>query len=136
MGETLETPTDPQAFIGRLQTALALEGDRTWGKRLDEMIGEEYELDCPQCEVSLFVVFGEHGHFATHEDYATTADVARTPLLPAHPDQMDRLGRRLHAMSTDAGQDIVAEVITYVFGKATCSECGMVFSVADQVNAD
>lgn len=64
----LSTPTDPQTFIYRLQTVLALEGDEVWDKELDRIVDDEVEVGCPTCGTSLFVVFGTHGHFATHED--------------------------------------------------------------------
>lgn len=76
-------------------------------------------------------MFGAHGYLTAREDYVITADVARTPLRPALPDELDGLGLRLHSLSATAGQDAVAETITYVFGEATCSECGTVFSVAE-----
>lgn len=100
------------------------------------MGGGEYELDCPACEITLFVVFGEHGRLATSEDHAIKADVTTTPLLPALPDELGGLGGRLHGVSIEAGQNDVAATITHVFGRATCPECHTVFSVADQVRPD
>lgn len=91
------------------------------------------EVDCPACGSSLFVAFGDDGHFATHEDYATTTDFDRTPLLPAPANQLDGAGRRLHAMSLQAQQTAVAEALTYVFGRANCTQCAALFLVQDQV---
>ena len=133
MDESLGTPSDPQTFVYRLQTVLALEGNGVWGKDLDGILGEEYEVECPSCTTSLFAVFGEHGHFATHEDYAITSDVECTPLPPVQPSDMDGLGLRLHSMSINAGQGSTAEALTYVFGHATCTQCNAVFRVADRV---
>lgn len=62
MVETLSTPTNPMTFGYRLQALLALEGDPVWGNELDRIFGEEYEVECPSCEASLFIVFGERGH--------------------------------------------------------------------------
>ncbi|MEU4472628.1 hypothetical protein [Micromonospora sp. NPDC023888] len=129
----LPTPTDAQSFIYRLRAVMALEGDMLWGEELERLIHDEVEVECPQCEASLFIVFGDRGHFATHEDYATKPNVAQTPLLPATPVDLDDVGLRLHRMSTDAGQQSVAEAVTYVFGRATCTQCGSTFRVSDQV---
>ncbi|MEU5566760.1 hypothetical protein [Micromonospora musae] len=129
----LPTPTDGPSFIYRLRAVLALEGDMLWGQELERLIHDEVEVECPQCETSLFIAFGERGHFATHEDYATKSNVAQTPLLPAAPADLEGVGLRLHRMSTEVGQQSVAEAVTYVFGRATCTQCGGTFRVSDQV---
>ncbi|GIH03674.1 hypothetical protein Rhe02_17410 [Rhizocola hellebori] len=131
----LPTPIDPQDFIYRLKTVLALEGDEVWGKELDRVIHDEIEVECPTCGTYLFVVFGEHGHFATHEDYAIKPDVEHTPLLPALPHELTGAGQRLHTLSLQAQQAGVAEALTYVFGCATCTQCSTSFRVSDQVEA-
>jgi hypothetical protein len=112
---------------------LALEGDEVWGKELDRIVYDEIEVECPTCTTSLFVVFGEHGHFATHEDYATKSDVERTPLLSAPTDELIGAGQRLHTMCLQAQQAAVADALTYVFGRATCTQCSTTFQVSDQV---
>ena len=129
----LSSPTDPQTFIYRLQTVLALEGDEVWGKELDRIVDDEVEVECPSCTTSLFVVFGEHGHFATHEDYVTKPDAEHTSLLPTSAGELDGVGGRLHTMSLQAQQTAVAEALTYVFGSATCTQCASTFTVSDQV---
>jgi hypothetical protein len=127
------TPTDPQTFIYRLQTVMALEGNRVWGKELDRIVDDEIEVECPTCATSLFVVFGEHGHFATHEDYATNSDVERTPLLPATTGELNGAGHRLRMMSLQAQHPAVATALTYVFGRAICTQCSTTFQVSDHV---
>ncbi|MEV4538935.1 hypothetical protein AB0J82_34700 [Asanoa sp. NPDC049518] len=129
----LPTPTDGRSFIYRLRAVMALEGDLLWGEELERLIYDEVEVECPQCEISLFIAFGERGHFATHEDYATKSDVVQTPLLPATAVDLDGVGLRLYSMSNDVGQHPVAEALTYLFGHATCTQCGSTFRVSDQV---
>ncbi|WP_074308769.1 hypothetical protein [Micromonospora cremea] len=129
----LPTPTDAQSFIYRLRAVMALEGDMLWGEELERLIHDEVEVECPQCETSLFIAFGDRGHFATHEDYATKSDVAQTPLLPATSVDLEGVGLRLYRMSTEVGQQSVAEAVTHVFGRATCTHCGNTFRVSDQV---
>lgn len=129
----LSAPTDAQTFVYRLQAVLALEGDPVWGKELDRIVDEEVEVECPTCGTSLFVAIGERGHFATHEDYATKSDVERTPLLPAATGELIGVGHRLHTMSLEAQQPAVAAALTYLFGRATCTQCGTTFQVCDQV---
>ncbi|MFG2109803.1 hypothetical protein [Micromonospora chersina] len=129
----LPTPTDPQSFVFRLQAVMALEGDELWGAELDRIVHDEIEIECPNCETSLFVAFGDDGCFATHEDYAIKSEVEKTPLLPATPTELEGVGRRLHSMSARVGQESVAAALTYLFGRATCTECSTTFRVSDQV---
>ncbi|MET8364958.1 hypothetical protein AB0J68_22110 [Micromonospora sp. NPDC049580] len=129
----LATPTDRHSFVFRLQAVMALEGDELWGAELDRIVHDEIEVECPQCETSLFVAFGEDGCFATHEDYATKPDVEQTPLLPTEPDELNGVGQRLHLMSVQAGQQSVAIALTYLFGRATCTQCSTTFRVSEQV---
>ncbi|GAA1366288.1 hypothetical protein [Catellatospora chokoriensis] len=127
------TPTDPPAFIYRLRAVMALDGDEVWGTELDRIGHGEIETDCPACGTSLFVVFGDHGCFATHEDYATRSDVEKAPLFPAEPTELDGAGRRLYSLSVQAGQHSVATTLMYLFGRATCTQCGTEFRVSEQV---
>ncbi|MCM0673723.1 hypothetical protein NCC78_03220 [Micromonospora phytophila] len=129
----LPTPADARSFIYRLRAVMALEGDMLWGEELERLIYDEVEVECPNCETSLFIAFGERGHFATHEDYATKSDVAQTPLLPATSVDLEGVGLRLYCMSTEVGQQSVAEAVTHVFGRATCTQCAGTFRVSDQI---
>ena len=110
-----------------------LAATRFGATNLELLVNDEVEIECPRCDTSLFVVFGDEGHFATHEDYATKTDVAKTPLLPATPDNLKGIGRRLYNLSTEAGQRSVAAAVTHVFGRATCTECGRTLRVSDEV---
>lgn len=129
----LATPTDPGSFVYRLQAVMALEGNEVWGAELDRIVHDEVEVECPQCTTSLFVTFGKDGCFATHEDYATKSDVEQTPLLPADPAELTGVGQRLHLMSLVAGQQSVATALTYLFGRATCTQCSTTCRVSEQV---
>lgn len=129
----LLAPADEPLFIYRLRAVLALDGDTLWGDELELLVNDEVEIECPRCERSLFVVFGDDAHFATHEDYATKAGVAKTPVLPAAAGSLRGIGQRLYRMSAAAGQQSVANAVTYVFGRATCTLCGRTLRVSDQV---
>lgn len=77
-GDWLSSPTDPGLFLYRLQAVTALEGDELWGAELHRIDADEIEIECPNCGTVLFVAFGDAGHFATHEDYATKPVVEKT----------------------------------------------------------
>lgn len=132
-GDWLPNPVDSRGFVYRLQAVMALDGDTVWGAELERIGHDEIEVECPRCWTMLFVVFGADGHFATDEDYATTPDVRRTALLPAEPASLTGAGQQLHILSMRAGQQSVADALLYLFGRATCPQCGETFRVADQV---
>ncbi|MER5642710.1 hypothetical protein ABT095_37960 [Kitasatospora sp. NPDC002227] len=102
---------------------------------LDNLVQGEYEVECLDCEVSLFIVLGEDGFFSCSDDYALR-DVERTPLRPADPAELEGLAKQLHDRALADGQPVVALRLTYLFGRAACTDCGTVFSVADSVVAN
>ncbi len=101
------------AFLYRLQAAVALEGDELWGAELQRIDYGEIELECPHCGTDHFITLGEDDRFATRPDTG--------------------LGNRLHQLSMDAGRAGVATRLTYLFGHATCPDCGTTFRLSDQV---
>jgi hypothetical protein len=134
--ESLRSPSlsdDPDGYVQLLQASLAFEDVPVWDEHLEGLAGEEYQVDCPGCEADLFVAMGEYGFFVSKEDYAVEEDAKRTPLLPADPGELDGLPARLYAAAREADQDKVANGLTYLFGAATCTECGAAFSVAERV---
>ncbi|MEU8346186.1 hypothetical protein SAMN05443665_102977 [Actinomadura meyerae] len=130
----LPAASDRNTYVYLLQSVLAFEGVRVWGHRLEGLNNDEYEIECPQCSVEMFVAFGDDGHFSCVGDYATDADVPKLPLRPADPKAMSRLADRLHTTARTHGQEEVAVRLTYLFGTATCPECGAELPVADQIH--
>jgi hypothetical protein len=133
--ETLPTLTARDEYIYLLQSVLALEGVPIWGEELDGLVHEEYEVDCPDCDASLFIVIGRRGLFATSDDYVLKADIKKSPLRPADPADLHGLGQRLHATALSHGQDDLATSLTYLFGQARCPDCHIDFPVAERVGA-
>ncbi|WP_213011581.1 hypothetical protein [Paractinoplanes toevensis] len=132
-GDWLTSPKDPELFLYRLQAVAALEGDELWGAELHRIDEDEIEIECPGCGTTLLVVFGDAGHFATHDDSATKPGIEKTPLLPAGPTELDGAGQRLYQTSLRAGRTTVATALTYLFGRAECTQCNTIFRVSDQV---
>ncbi|MET9800025.1 hypothetical protein [Streptomyces sp. NPDC006368] len=92
----------------------------------------EYGIGCPVCRSELFVAFHEEEAFASAGDHVT-ADPPRAPLLPADPERLDGIAPRLSGMARAAGRDGPARGLTYLFGEATCPDCGTVFPVSARV---
>nr|WP_042185958.1 hypothetical protein [Kibdelosporangium sp. MJ126-NF4]CEL16998.1 hypothetical protein [Kibdelosporangium sp. MJ126-NF4]CTQ91773.1 hypothetical protein [Kibdelosporangium sp. MJ126-NF4] len=128
----LPSITDRTEYIYLVQSVLAFEGQVTGDEPLWGLANEEYELECPNCTAMSFVVIGGDGYFATIDDYALEDDTERTDLVPADPTGLDGLRRRLYDDAVTHGHPDVAKSLTYLFGRATCVECGGSFSVAEQ----
>lgn len=138
--ERLRTAGDRDEYVYLLESVLAFEGVVGWSEELAwGLTNEEYEVSCPECEAGLFVVIGERGFFTTSDDYALSDDQVEAetkPLRPAHPEELDGIGRRLHDTALADGQREVAAALTYVFGDGTCPDCDTDFSVAARISAD
>lgn len=130
----LRLSLEPEEYIFLLQAALSFQGVAVWDERLDHLAEGEYEVDCPYCGMSLFIVLGAQGFFSCDDDYAST-HVVRAPLRPVGAEDLQGPGRRLYEEAASAGQHMVAHRLTHLFGRATCTGCGTLFSVADRVAA-
>ena len=131
-----QVTTDRNDYCHLVEAVLNLEGDIHWAEDLVwGVVNEEYELECPDPDgcTSLWVIFGERGHFSAAEDHALSDDVETFPLHPADPRALEGLGRRLYDLAVADGHEDVARALTYAFGEATCPKCEQRFSVVEQV---
>ncbi|WP_139238089.1 hypothetical protein [Streptomyces pini] len=111
---------EPETFVYLAQSLLAFEGVPVWSSRLDLLL-EEFEVECPECEAAVCVLPGEY------------ADECDTELHPASPDGLTGIGARVHAMALGAGRREVADWATRLFGHATCPECETRFGISENV---
>jgi hypothetical protein len=137
--EALRVPElvdNPGNYLSLLGMLLAFEGVEVWGDQLGNVIGEEFELPCPDCETENFIAFGRHGYFSTLDDMYMNSEAGnRIPLRPADPLSLDGLAERLHARIGADGYPDLADKLTYLFGSAECAECGTAFKVDEAVVA-
>ncbi|MFF3420476.1 hypothetical protein ACFYW9_38320 [Streptomyces sp. NPDC002698] len=116
-----EVPADePMTFVYLAQSLLAFENVPVWSRQL-ELLNEEFEAECPECEALTCVEPGEY------------ADECGTELHPARPEELTGTGARIHTLARDAGQSQVAEWVTRLFGRATCPECETRFAISESV---
>ncbi|MEH0822144.1 MULTISPECIES: hypothetical protein [unclassified Micromonospora] len=137
--ETLQSSgpdDDPSTYVYMLQALLAFEGAEVWGRHLDGLNNEEYEVACPQCDEEIFVAFGQYGAFTTLDSmYMNDSGSQRLPLLPADPADLTGVGKRLHDRAIADDHPDVAEKLPYVFGLAYCPACGERFRVEGAITA-
>jgi hypothetical protein len=132
--QCLREAGDPENYVPLLQCLLSLEGVEIWDRCLEGLQTGEYEVDCPYCGVNMFIVVGKDSCFSASDDYSLR-DVERVPLRPAKPEELEGLAKRLHDRTLADGQQLVARGLPYVFGRATCPDCGTACEVADRIAA-
>ncbi|KJS59645.1 hypothetical protein VM95_25760 [Streptomyces rubellomurinus] len=130
----LSQAAEVEEYVNLLQALLSFEGVEIWDRSLDGLQSGEYEVDCPYCDVNIFVVIGQDDSFCCTDDYALQ-EVEKSPLLPARVQELKGLSRRLFTRASADGQAGLAHGLRYLFGRATCPDCGTDFSVAERVAA-
>ncbi|MFJ3644538.1 hypothetical protein [Streptomyces murinus] len=132
--QCLREAADAEDYVNLLQSLLSFEGVEIWDRCLEGLQSGEYEVDCPYCGVDMFLVIGEDDCFSTSDAY-TLREVEKVPLRPSSPDELEGLAKRLRSRALADGQQFVARGLPYLFGRAACPDCGIVFSVADRISA-
>lgn len=132
--ECTDVDHEPDAFVYRIRAMLALEGETEWFRRLDGLLGGEFEIKCPDCSAVMFVALGAHGVFTCWDDDTLDDEAADdTALIPANPNQLTGLGHRLHGLAVSARQHILARHLTYLFGRTACPCNAHEFTPADTI---
>jgi len=127
---------DPDTYVHLLAALLGFDGVEVWGEHLDGINDEEYEVPCPQCEAENFIAFGQYGCFSTTDSmYMRESHTRKVPLRPQDPAALEGLAQRLHARALADGHPEIANKLTYLFGSASCAECGALFRVDQAVVA-
>ncbi|MHC5906440.1 hypothetical protein ACVNF4_21420 [Streptomyces sp. S6] len=111
-----ETGDFGYGFVQHLQGLLAFEGVPFWSTEL-ELLLEEFEVECPQCEAQWSASVGED-----HDEFDLE-------LLPADPAGLTGIGARLYTLAVESGRHELAASVSRLFGRARCPECEAVFGV-------
>jgi hypothetical protein len=119
-------------FIYLLQSQLALEGDRIWGRKLDHLADGEFPGECPRCHSELYLVIGKDGFFASTGDWIRNANIPRTE-IKANEGTLPPIGERLRAYADAASKHELARWFRYLFGTGTCPSCESTFAVSDAI---
>ncbi|MEV4757297.1 hypothetical protein AB0J86_19575 [Micromonospora sp. NPDC049559] len=122
-------------FRDYFQAALAFAGYVFWATISLDYSDEHYRIGCPHCSTRIVVVIGDYGHYSAIRD-EWAGDVQRIPLDPAEPAALDGLQRWMYDTAVACGDPILAGGLTYLFGNATCPNCGSVFNIAEWYEAE
>jgi hypothetical protein len=116
-----------------MQSVLAFQGDRLWGRVLDHLEGGEFPASCPACRKDLYIVIGKHGIFVTSDDWMRKPSVVRTEIKPLEADTLSGVGKWLHTVSVQSKDSELSYWVRYLFGTSKCPECGKPFNLPDAI---
>ena len=116
-----------------MQSVLALQGDRLWGRVLDHLNDGEFPASCPACGKDLYLVVGKRGIFVTSSDWVVDPRVAKAEIKPLEADTLPVVGKWLYTVSTQSKDSALSDWIRYLFGASKCPECDKPFSLPDAI---
>lgn len=116
-----------------MQSVLAFQGDRLWGRVLDHLDDGEFPGACPACRKDLYLVIGKHGIFVTSDDWVRKPSVVRTDINPLEADTLTGLGEWLHTVSVQSNDSELSDWVRYLFGTSKCPERGQPFNLPDAI---
>lgn len=116
-----------------MQSVLAFQGDRLWGRVLHHLDDGEFPALCPACRKDLYLVIGRHGIFVTSGDWVREPTVAKTEIKPFEPDTLTGVGNWLYTVSIQSNDSELSDWMRYLFGVSKCPECGKPFNLPDAI---
>jgi hypothetical protein len=133
----LDTVINPQLSredrIYVMQSVLAFQGDKLWGRVLDHLVDGEFPAPCHACRKGLYLVVGKHGFFVTSNDWVRQPAIVRTDIKPLEADTLTGVGEWLHSVSIRSNDSELSDWIRYLFGTSKCPECGKPFNLPDAI---
>jgi hypothetical protein len=126
-----ELPREDRIYI--MQSALAFQGDRLWGRVLDHLVDGEFPALCPACRKYLYLVIGKYGNFVTSEDWVRNSGIAKTEIKPLEAGALTGVGNWLYSVSIQSNDSELSDWIRCLFGASKCPECGKPFNLPDAI---
>ncbi|MEV7525366.1 hypothetical protein [Streptomyces sp. NPDC091371] len=119
----------PADYLVSFRALLAAEEEYHWANTLEGFTDDIIGVDCPHCGLPVTIVIGGFGCYSEARD---GGEEIRRDLRPAVAEELTGTGRWMHQITVRDGQEVLANGIAYLFGKAECPCCASVFSVADE----
>jgi hypothetical protein len=137
--------SDETDAIYLLQSLAAMRGTGHAGSRLDCLVDNELQGNCPGCDAVLFLEIVDEGVYATLSDPSREAVHDRIWVQPAARDEhapptcvgdLHRVpcSQWLPEFAERAGHPGLGDRIRWLYGRATCPGCGKVFKPIDDLS--
>jgi hypothetical protein len=99
-----------------MQSVLAFQGDRLWGRILGHLDDGEFPGSCPTCRKVLYLVIGKHDMFVTSGDWVRDSGTAKTDIKPLETNNLAAVANWLYTVAVQSRDSEVSECIRYLFG--------------------
>ncbi|MFE5908089.1 hypothetical protein ACFQ6B_03180 [Streptomyces wedmorensis] len=119
----------PADYLVSFRALLATEEEYHWANALEGFTDDINHVDCPHCAAGVMIVIGVWGCYSQVWE---EGEGIRRDLRPVAAEELTGTGRWMYRITVRDGQVVLANGITYLFGKAECPRCGSVFNVADE----
>jgi hypothetical protein len=119
----------PADYLVCFRALLAVEEEYHWANALEGFTDDISHVGCPHCGVGVTIVIGG---FGCYSQVWNGGEEIRRDLRPAAAEELTGTGRWMHQITVRDGQDVLANGIAYLFGRAECPGCASVFTVADE----
>lgn len=116
-------------YLVSFRALLAVEEEYHWANALEGFTDDINHVDCPHCGVGVTTIIG---NFGCYSQVWHGGEEIRRDLRPAAAEELTGTGRWMHQITVRDGQEVLANGIAYLFGKAECPRCASVFTVADE----
>jgi len=116
-----------------MQSVLAFQGDRLWGRVLDHLVDGEFAALCPACRKDLYLVVGKHGSFVTLDDWVREPSAVRTEIKSLETGALTGQGKWLYAISVQSNDSELSHWVRCLFGTSKCPACGKPFDLPDAI---
>ncbi|MFE5620601.1 hypothetical protein ACFQ8S_00775 [Streptomyces virginiae] len=124
----------PADYLPTFRALLAVQEQYHWANVLGDFDDDLYELPCPHCAAEVTIAIGGYGRYAAIRDW-DRGDIDRRDLRPSPGEELSGVGRWMYEIAVRDGEDVLAEGISHLVGKAECPSCASVFTIADEYAA-
>ncbi len=124
----------PADYLPTFRALLAVREQYHWANVLGNFDDDFYELPCPHCAAEVTIAIGGYGRYTAIRDW-DLGDADRRGLRPSPAEELSGVGQWMYEIAVRDGEDVLAEGISHLFGKAECPSCASVFTIADEYEA-
>ena len=110
-----------------LQSALAFERERLWGRALERLNDGEFSGVCPACHADVYFIAGQEGFSCAAQDWVSNPETPRSEIHAVAADGIPSEGRRVYDLCLLSGDAVLAEWICYLYGISICPNCAIRF---------
>ncbi|MGW3326669.1 hypothetical protein [Streptomyces virginiae] len=119
----------PADHLIAFRALLAVQEEYHWAAAPGDFTDDFHGLGCPHRAVMVTIAIGNYGRYSASRN-RDLGDVDRRDLRPASAERLSGVGRWTHEITARDEENVLADGILHLFGKAECPNRESVFSIA------